>query len=75
MNDKEFKSLKFKALKYRREHQIIQPFCRIGSQQKIRSPFFNLRKFQKIEKSRSESCSTHWNLRNDEEFQSLKFLE
>ena len=75
MNDKEFKSLKFKALKYRKGHQIIQPFCRIASQQELRSPSFNLRKFQKIEKCSGESCSTHWNLMNDEEFESLKFLE
>ena len=75
MNDEEFESLKFLELKYRMGDEIIQPFWRIGSHQQIRSPLFNLRKFQKIEKSTGESCRTHWNLMNDEEFESLKFLE
>ena len=65
VNDEEFESFKFRELKYRRGDQIIQPFCRIGSHQEIRSPLFNLRKFQKIEKSAGESCRTHWNLMND----------
>ena len=30
-NDKEFRSFKLLKSKYRRENQIIQPFCRIGS--------------------------------------------
>ena len=75
MNDKEFESLKFTELKYRRGDQIIQSFWRIGSHQEIMSLLFNLRKFQKIEKSRGESWSTHWNLINDEEFESVKYLE
>ena len=75
MNDEEIGSFKLLKLKYRRGDQIIQPFCRIGSPQEIRSPLFNLRKFQKIEKSTGESCRTHWNLMNDEEFDSVKFLE
>ena len=36
------------------EDQIIQAFCRIGSSQEIRTPLFNLRKFQKPEKSTAE---------------------
>ena len=75
MNDEEFESLKFLELKYRIENQIIQPFCRVGSTQEIKSPLFNFRKFQKIEKSTGESCSTHLNLMNDKEFESFKFLE
>ena len=75
MNDKEFGSFKVLKLKYRRGDQIIEPFCRIGSSQKIRSSLFNLRKFQKPEKSTAESCRTHWNLMNDEEFGSLKLLK
>ena len=55
--------------------QIIQQFCRIGSPQEIRSPIFNLRKFENIEKSTSESCRMHSNLLNDKEFGSLKFLK
>ena len=73
MNNKEFGSFKLLKFKYRRGHQLIQLFCRIGSPLEIRSPLFNLRKFQKPEKSTAESCRTHWNLMNDEEFGSFKF--
>ena len=59
MDDEEFGSLKFLKLKYRRGDQRIQPFCRIGSPQEIRSPLFNLRKFEKTEKSTSGSCRMH----------------
>ena len=62
-------------LKYRREDQVIQPICTIGSRQEIRSPLFNLRKFEKVEKSSAESCRTHSNLMNDEDFESLEFGE
>ena len=75
MNDKEFGSLKFLKLKYRRGDQIIQPFCRIGSPGEIRSPLFNLTKFKKAEKSTAESCRKHWNLMNDKEFASFKLLK
>ena len=75
MNEEEFGFLKFLELKYRRGDQLIQLFCRICSHQEIRSPLFNLRKFQKIERSTGESCGTHWNLRNDEAFECFKFLE
>ena len=75
MNDEDFESLEFGKLKYRMGDRIIQPFCRIGCLQKIRSPFSNLRKFVKIGKSADELCRTHWNVMNDEEFESLKFVE
>ena len=75
LDDKEFGSLKFLKLKYTRRDQIIQPFCRIGSPQEIRSPLFNLRKFGKTEKSTAESCRMHWNLLDDEEFGSLQLLK
>ena len=75
MNDKEFESLKSLELKYRRGNQIIQSFCRIGSAPEIRSPLFNLKKFQNTDKSIGESFRTHWNLMNNEEFGSLKFLK
>ena len=74
LDDEDFGSLKFLKLKYRRGAQIIQPFCRIGSPQEIRSPLFNLRKFKKIEKTTNESCRMYWNLPNHEEFGSIKFL-
>ena len=38
MNDDEFGSRKLLKLKYRREDQIIQTFCRIGSPQKLGTP-------------------------------------
>ena len=50
MNNKEFGSFKFLKLKYRMGDEIIQPFCRIGSHQEIRSHLCNLKKFLKIEK-------------------------
>ena len=59
MNDEEFESFKFLELKYRRGDEIIQPFCRIGSAQEIRLPFFNLKKFQKTEKNIGESFRAH----------------
>ena len=43
--------------------------------QEIRSPLFHLRKFKKNDKSTAESCRMHWNLLNDQEFGSLKFLK
>ena len=75
MNDEEFGSFKFLKLKYRRGDQIIQPFCRIGSPQEIRSPLFNLMNFQKAEKGTAESYKMHWNLMNDKEFGSFKLLK
>ena len=75
MNDKEFGSFKLLKLKHRRGDQIIQPFCRIGSLQEIRSPLFNLISFQKAEKSTAESCTMHRNLVNGKEFGPLKFLK
>ena len=50
MNDEEFGSLKSLKLKYRRGDEIIQLFSRIGFPQEIRSPLFNLKKFQKAKK-------------------------
>ena len=75
LDDEEFGWLKFLKLKYTSGDQIIKPFCRIGSTQEIRSPHFNLRKFEKTEKSTAESCRMHWNLLDDEEFGWLKFLK
>ena len=75
MNGKEFGSFKLLKLKCRRGDQIIQLFYRIGSPQEIRSPLFNLGKFQKPQKSTAESYRMHWNLMNDQEFGSLKFLK
>ena len=75
VNDQEFGSLKFLKLKYTKGDLIIQLFCRIGSPQEIRSPVFNLRKFQKPEKSTTEWCRMHWNLMNNKEFGSFKLLK
>ena len=56
MNDEEFGSRKLLKLKYRRGDQIIQTFCKIGSSPEIRSPLFNLRKFQDSEEILPNSC-------------------
>ena len=75
MNDDEFGSFKFLKLKYRSGDQIIQLFWRIGSPKEIRFPLFNLRKFQNLEKRTAESSRMYWNLMNDNEFRSFKFLK
>ena len=41
----------------------------------IRSPLFNLQKFQKSEKGTPESSRMHWNLMNDKHFEFLKLLK
>ena len=74
-NDEEFGSSKLLKLKYRSGVQIIQPFCRIGSHQEIRSLLFNLWKFQKSEENNPESCGMQWSLKNGEESGSLKLLQ
>ena len=44
-------------------------------QREIRSPLFNLQKFQDSEKSTPELCRMHWSLMNDNEFGSTKLLK
>ena len=51
LSEAEIRSLKFFKLKYGRGNHIIYLFRRIGSPQEIRSPLFNLRKFEKTEKA------------------------
>ena len=75
MNDEDFGSFKYLKVKCRKGNQIIQSFSRIRSPQVIRFPLFNLRKFLKIEKSAAESCRINWNLLDDKEFGSFKFLK
>ena len=75
MNGKEFESFKVLKLKYSRGDEIIQLFSKIYSPQEIRSPLFNLKKFEKLQKRATASSSMHWNLMNDDEFGSLKFLK
>ena len=41
----------------------------------IRSPLFNLQKFQDSEKSLPDSCRMDWNLMNDKEFGSIELLK
>ena len=41
----------------------------------IRSPFFNLLKFEDSQKSTRESCTMQWNPMKDEEFGSRKLLK
>ena len=75
LNDEEFGSLQFLKLKYRRGGPNKSAVLQNWFPQEIRSPLFNFRKFQKTGKSTVESCRMHWNLLNDEEFGSLKFLK
>ena len=74
MNDKEFGSIDLLRLKYKRGDQIIQPFCKIGSLQKLDPPLCNLCKFENPERSNPESYKMHWNLMNDKEIGSEKLL-
>ena len=75
MNEEEIASRKILKLKYRRGDQILQTFCKIGSLPDIRSPLFNLRKFQDSEESLPNSCRMDGNLMNDEEFWSKTLLK
>ena len=50
MNDEKFGSIKFLKLKYRREDQIIQIFCKIGSHQKLGPPSLICRNFMTLRK-------------------------
>ena len=59
MNEKQLGSSKLLKLKYRREDQIIQSFCRIGVPQEIRWPLFNFWKFENSEKISPQSCTNH----------------
>ena len=74
-NDKKFGSIKLLKFKYRRGDQIIQIFCKIWFPPEIRSPLFNLRKFQDCEESLLDSCRRDWNLMNDKEIRSKKLLK
>ena len=74
MNDKEFGSIDLLRLKYKRGDQIIQPFCKIGSLQKLDPPLCNLCKFENPERSNPESYKMHWNLMNDKDIGSEKLL-
>ena len=55
MNDKEFESFKFLELKYKRDDEVILPFCRISSLQEIRFSRFTLKKFLKSQRGTVES--------------------
>ena len=59
MNEEKFGSLKLLKLIYKRSDQAFQLFCRIGCRQVIRSPPFNLWKFEKSDKSTPGSCRVH----------------
>ena len=74
MNDEEFGTRKLLKLKYRKGDQIIETFCKIGSPPKIRSPLVHYWKVQESEKSTPDSWRNHWNLMNDQEFQSVELL-
>ena len=75
LNYNEFGSLKFLKFKYRRGNQIIQPFCRIISPKKLGPPSLTWANFKKVRKNTPELSRMLWNLLNDQEFGSLKFLK
>ena len=50
MNDEEFGSRKLLMLKYKRGHQIIQTFCKIGSAQNLGHPSLISRNFKTLQK-------------------------
>ena len=75
MNGEEFGWPKLLKLKYRKEEEIIQLFCRIGSLQEIRFPLINLMNFKEAEKNTAESWKMNWNLMKDKEFGSFKLLK
>ena len=57
MNDEEFGSRKLLKLKYSREDQIIQTFCKIGFPQKLDPPFLisrNLKTLRKVSLNHAE---------------------
>ena len=63
------------------EHEIqkggtkyLSPSAELASPIKL-GPSFSLRKSQITEKSTTESCRTHWNVKNDKEFESFNFLK
>ena len=60
-------------LKYRRGDKIIQPFCRNGFPQEIRSPLLNFEKSSRYDKSNAESYRIQSNLMNDKKFGSFNF--
>ena len=68
MYDKEFGSLKLLKLKYRRGGPNNSDFLQNWFPPEIRSPIFNLQKFQKSQKPSRESHRINGNIMNDEEF-------
>ena len=48
MNDEEFGSIELSRLKYRRDDQIFQKFCKIGSPKKIGHSSLITRNFQTL---------------------------
>ena len=75
MNEEEFESKKLLKLKYRREDQIIQTFCKIIFPPEIRSPLLSFEKFHNSGKILPDSWRMKWNLINDEEFGSKNLLK
>ena len=67
MNDEEFGSKKLLKLKYRREDQISQTFCKIGSLQKLDPPSLictNLKTLRKGLLNHAEYTDMQWTTKN-----------
>ena len=75
INDQEFGSKKLLKLKNRRGGPNNSDILQNWFPPEIRSPLFNLYKFQDCEKSLPDSCRMDWNLMNDKEFGSKKLLK
>ena len=75
MNEDEFYYIKLFKIEIQDEGPSNSDFLQNWFPPEIRSPLFNLKKFQNSDKGSSESCRSHWNLMNDKKFSSLKVLE
>ena len=67
MNDEEFGSIELLRLKYRREDQIIQTFCKIGSPQKLGPLSLISRNFKALRKvllNHAEYTEMQWTRKN-----------
>ena len=74
MNDEEFGSKKLLKLIYRRGGLNSSDILENWFPPEIRSPLFNLYKFENPEKSTPESCRIDRNAMNDEGFGSIELL-
>ena len=76
MNKEEFDSIKLLKLKYRRRGiKYFTFFAKLLPPLKLAPPYLVCRNSKTLRKKTPESCRMFWNLMNDEEFGSRKFLK